>query len=112
MATVEQCEDALARLSGALLKVDPQKRESAIADRSVSAYVTDLDVMFNGRLDGNGFHDVTTDPAPRAQLRLSLTSDDLVALTAGELSFGPAWATGRVKLEAGLRDMLRLRKLL
>jgi hypothetical protein len=35
-----------------------------------------------------------------------------VALTEGRLSFGPAWASGRVKLEAGLRDMLRLRTLL
>jgi hypothetical protein len=41
-----------------------------------------------------------------------MTSDDLLALTDGQLSFGPAWATGRVKLEAGLRDMLRLRKIL
>ena len=48
----------------------------------------------------------------RADIRLTMTSDDLVALTSGELSFGPAWATGRVKLEAGLRDLLRLRKLL
>jgi hypothetical protein len=41
-----------------------------------------------------------------------MSSDDLLAMTAGRLSFGPAWAAGRVKLEAGLRDMLRLRSLL
>ena len=39
-------------------------------------------------------------------------SDDLIALTDGDLAFAPAWASGRVKLEAGLRDMLRLRSLL
>jgi hypothetical protein len=49
---------------------------------------------------------------PRADIRLTMTSDDLVALTDGRLSFGSAWQDGRVKLEAGLRDLLRLRKLL
>lgn len=41
-----------------------------------------------------------------------MTGDDLVALVAGELNFARAWGSGRVKLEAGLRDLLRLRKLL
>jgi hypothetical protein len=48
----------------------------------------------------------------KADIRLTMNSDDLVALTEGRLSFGPAWASGRVKLEAGLRDLLRLRKML
>jgi hypothetical protein len=111
MATIEECQDALARLSGALAGLDQDKRESAIAERSVSAYITDLDVMFNGRLDGDGFHDITTEPAPRAQLRLSMTSDDLVALADRELSFGTAWSRGRLKVDANVMDLLRLRKL-
>lgn len=111
MATVEECRDALVRLSGALTRLDPRKRESAIVDRSVSAYITDLDVMFNGRLDGDGFHDITTDPAPRAQLKLSMASDDLLALADGELSFGTAWSRGRLKVDASFGDLLRLRKL-
>ena len=49
---------------------------------------------------------------PKADIRLTMTSDDLLALTDGQLNFGSAWASGRVKLEAGLRDLLRLRKIL
>ena len=41
-----------------------------------------------------------------------MSSDDLVALTDGHLHFGKAWASGRLKLEAGLRDLLRLRKII
>ena len=41
-----------------------------------------------------------------------MAGDDLVALVDGRLNFALAWATGRVKLEAGLRDLLRLRSLL
>lgn len=111
MATVEECRDALVRLSAALAGVDPRKRESAIADRSVSASITDLEVMFNGRIDGAGFHDITTEPAPRAQIRLSMKSDDLVAMADGELSFGQAWSRGRLKVDARFGDLLRLRKL-
>jgi putative sterol carrier protein len=49
---------------------------------------------------------------PKADIRLTMNSDDLLALTDGQLNFGSAWASGRVKLEAGLRDLLRLRKIL
>lgn len=41
-----------------------------------------------------------------------MAGDDLIALVNGELHFARAWAAGRVKLEAGVRDLLRLRKLL
>jgi hypothetical protein len=111
MATLAECRDALSRLSRALAGADPDKRKAAIAERSVSAYITDLDVLFNGRLDSSGFHDITTDPAPRAQLRLSMASDVLVALADGELSFGHAWSRGRLKIDASFGDLLRLRKL-
>ncbi|WP_040339298.1 alkyl sulfatase C-terminal domain-containing protein [Candidatus Blastococcus massiliensis] len=85
-------------------------------DRSVSCRLTDLDQVVVGRLSSGAIRDLRVLPhgpeVTKADIRLTMTSDDLVALTAGELSFGPAWATGRVKLEAGLRDLLRLRKLL
>jgi putative sterol carrier protein len=45
-------------------------------------------------------------------IRLTMASDDLIAMTDGRLHFGKAWASGKVKLEAGLRDILRLRKVL
>jgi len=85
-------------------------------DRSLSCRLTDLDQVVLGRLSSGAVRDLQPVPdepsVPKADIRLTMTSDDLVALTDGRLSFGPAWATGRVKLEAGLRDLLRLRKLL
>lgn len=41
-----------------------------------------------------------------------MTGDDLVAMVGGDLNFAKAWASGRVRLEAGFRDLLRLRSLL
>jgi hypothetical protein len=85
-------------------------------DRSLSCRLTDLQQMVLGRLNSGSVRDLRVVPEgpdlPRADIRLTMTSDDLVALTEGQLHFGHAWATGRVKLEAGLRDLLRLRKIL
>lgn len=112
MATIDQCLTALRGILGDLA-ANPA---AAGLDRSVSCRLTDLDQVVVGRLSAGSFHDLQVLPdgpdVPRADIRLTMASDDLVALTGGELSFGSAWATGRVKLEAGLRDILRLRKLL
>ena len=85
-------------------------------DRSLSCRLTDLDEVVLGRLSSGSVRDLHVLPhgpaVPKADIRLTMSSNDLLALTDGRLSFGPAWATGRVKLEAGLRDLLRLRKIL
>jgi hypothetical protein len=85
-------------------------------DRSLSCRLTDLQEVVLGRLGSGSIRDLQVVPegpdVPKADIRLTMKSDDLVALTDGKLHFGTAWATGRVKLEAGLRDLLRLRKIL
>jgi hypothetical protein len=85
-------------------------------DRSLSCRLTDLKEVVLGRLNSGSVRDLQVVPegpdVPKADIRLTMNSDDLVALTEGQLHFGQAWATGRLKLEAGLRDLLRLRKIL
>ena len=56
--------------------------------------------------------DITKRPVEDAQIRLTVSSDDLLAVTAGELPFASAWAAGRLKIEASVLDMIRLRSLL
>ena len=112
MATVDQCMTAL---QGVLGPIASNKATEGL-DRSLSCRLTDLQQVIVGRLAGGAVRDlevVPDDPAvPRADIRLTMTSDDLVALTNGELSFAKAWSSGRIRFEAGLRDMLRLRSLL
>ncbi|MFF8969135.1 SCP2 sterol-binding domain-containing protein [Streptomyces sp. NPDC014995] len=115
MATIEECRAALEKLSENMQGAGGDVREAAAMDRSVSCRVTDLDVTFVGRLTGGRIEvdDTLQGPPPqKAQIRLTLSGDDLVALVDGGLNFAQAWASGRVKLEAGLRDLFRLRKLL
>jgi hypothetical protein len=112
VATMERCLKALEGILGDLA-ANPA---AAGLDRSLSCRLTDLDEVVLGRLGSGAVRDLHVQPhgpdVPRADIRLTMTSEDLIALTDGRLSFGPAWATGRVKLEAGLRDLLRLRKIL
>ncbi|MEU6068050.1 MULTISPECIES: SCP2 sterol-binding domain-containing protein [Streptomyces] len=115
MATIEECRDALEKLSDNMQDAEGGAREAAALDRSVSCYVTDLDVTFVGRMtDGRIVVDETLPgPPPRkAQIRLTMAGDDMVALVDGGLNFAKAWGSGRVKLEASLLDLFRLRKLL
>ncbi|MGW0815346.1 SCP2 sterol-binding domain-containing protein [Streptomyces viridiviolaceus] len=115
MATTEECRAALEKLSDNMQDAEGDVRAAAELDRSVSCHITDLDVTFAGRM-ADGRIDVreTLEGPPRekADIRLAMTGDDLVALVDGELNFARAWGSGRVRLEAGLRDLFRLRKLL
>ena len=112
MATMEQCMTALKTVLGDLAASPAAEG----LDRSVSCRLPDLGQVVRGRLARGAVHDLRVEPEDsslqRADIRLTMASDDLVGLTEGRLSFGPAWASGRVKLEAGLRDLLRLRKML
>ncbi|MFI6208690.1 sterol-binding protein [Streptomyces sp. NPDC051041] len=115
MATIEECRAALDKLSDNMQRAEGDAREAASLDRSVSCHIKDLDVTFAGRMTGGRIEVHETlqgPPREKAQIRLAMTGDDLVALVDGELHFARAWGSGRVRLEAGLRDLFHLRKLL
>jgi hypothetical protein len=110
VASPDECRAAIGQLAARL--AGPGDKRADGLDRSVSAAVTDLDIVFRGHLHDGVLDDVTTDDGPPAQIRLTLTSDDLVLIAGGELSLGSAFMSGRMKLHASLPDMLRLRTLI
>jgi Alkyl sulfatase C-terminal len=110
VATVEQCEQALHELSGRLANSDSSRRKVTF-DRTMTCAIRDLDVIFSGRLKDGQLIDIGQATSRDAQVRLTMSSDDLLALVAGQLKVPAAWATGRIKVEAGVRDLLTLRKI-
>lgn len=115
MANAEKCREALEQLSRNMARSTGDVRKAAALDRSLSCRITDLDLTFTGQLRDGRIQDlVAVDGAPagKAEIRLTMSSDDLVALVGGRLNFASAWASGRIRLEAGFRDLLRLRTLL
>lgn len=112
MATVDECRAALGKLAERLAANAAQAREKLDFDRSLACRITDLDIAFHGRLQGGQITDLTDGDDPRAKIKLTSSSDDLVALVEGRLNAMSAWTSGRIKIEAGVFDLLKLRKLL
>jgi hypothetical protein len=112
MATMEQCRRALETLAERIGAGAAEGRQAASLDRSLSCFLTDLDDGFHARLVGGELLNITEGHDPKAKIKLSVSSDDLVSLTAGDLSFAQAWASGRVKVDASVFDLLKLRTLL
>jgi len=90
------------RIAVSLLGV-PTANENGNFNAEPTAFAVDI---------GGTIVDISDGDDPRAQIRLSLSGDDLLALVAGELNFAGAWASGRVSVKAGVTDLLKLRKLL
>lgn len=109
MATVDQCRQALLDIA-ARLAADPQAAQRVNLDRSLTCHIRDLGVAFHGRLRGGTIVDLADGDDPDAQIRLAVSSDDLLALVAGRLNFASAWASGRVSVKASLGDLLKLRR--
>ena len=66
MATRAECEVAVQTLVDRLAEVEPELRSRYVAERTVSCRVSDLDVVFVGRLSDDGLTDVhTVSPSAR-----------------------------------------------
>src|SRR6185437_4414089 len=114
MATAEECRSALESLVGRLAGLDAADRAAYLADRTLSCTVTDLGITFLTKLGPDGAGPVTdaTGTDPQANVRFSTNSDELLLIAADPGRFARAWLTGRIKVDASLSDLFRLRKLL
>jgi SCP-2 sterol transfer family protein len=113
LATVEQCEQALHDLAARLAERDPSDKRKSL-DRSLTCDVRDLGVVFAGQLREGRIENVRQVDSVQsvgAQVKLAMKGDDLVKLVAGELNMAAAWATGRVKVDASMRDIIKLRSI-
>jgi predicted lipid carrier protein YhbT len=108
VASVEECRQALHGLAAQL----DRKAANVNLDRTLACRVPDLDVGFHGRLTGGRLVDIADGDDPKAKIRLTANSDDLVALLQGRLDVGKAVASRRVSINANPFDLLKLRKLL
>ena len=113
MATAEECREALQTLTGRLGEMNPKDRSSFFSNRSFSCHVTDLGITFMTRIADHGAEpvkEVVGDPP--ADIRLTANSDDVVSLAETPANIARMWMAGRVKIQASIRDLLALRRLL
>ncbi|MQY08451.1 SCP2 sterol-binding domain-containing protein [Actinomadura macrotermitis] len=113
MANEEECRAALERIGRRLAEVDGDAFAEHVVERTISCRIPDLGVAYRTRLHAGGLDPFEpTDDPKAAQVRLTVGGDDLVALADDRLNPAKAWASGRLKIEASIFDLLRLRKLL
>ena len=114
MATAEECRKALEMLLGRITAMSPEDRAAHFPERTVSARVPDLGLLFLTRLGPHGA-DPVAEAAPAskpAQIRFTAKSDDLVWIAEDPKRFAQSWLTGKLKVEASFLDLLQLRKFL
>lgn len=116
MSSIDACLAGIDLLNERILEQPETERHRHVRERSIGIEVPDLATVFHMRLTVDGLTDITHHPtdrsAPRPQVRITVTSDDLVAIAEKRLSAKTSLLTRRVKVEAGVSDMLRMRKLL
>jgi alkyl sulfatase BDS1-like metallo-beta-lactamase superfamily hydrolase len=112
MASVADSDKAFHALADRLAAVDPAERKQVSLDRSLSCTLPDIDTIFGARLHGGELTDIRQVDDADAQVKLTMSSDDLVALVDGDLKFSSAWSSGRLKVDANVMDLLKLRSVL
>jgi hypothetical protein len=113
MTTAEECRTALQKLAGRLSDLSPDEREKYFGNRTISVTVPDLNVTFVTVL-GSGDDPVreAVPGDPPADIRMTANSDEVVALAEQPMNIARAWMGGRIKIEASVKDLFRLRRLL
>jgi SCP-2 sterol transfer family len=113
MNSADECRAALQKLAGRLSELSPQERDQYFANRTMSVTIPDLDVTYVTRLGAGD--DPVRDAAPGdppADIRLTANSDEVLALAQQPMNIARAWMTRKIKIEASMKDLIRLRRLL
>lgn len=97
---------------GRLGSLDPSYRAMLPARRTIEARCTDLGLMYHAMWRSGQLGALIAGQAPRADIRIHVASTDLCDLADGSLPFREAWATQRLRIDASVTDMLRLRAIL
>lgn len=110
MATHEEVEATIAGLISRLHGLDTSSRSGLPATRTVETYCPDLDARWHALWSEGSVSPIERGhPTRRADIRVKVNSDDLISLADGSIPFRQAWQTGRIKVDASVTDMLRLR---
>jgi hypothetical protein len=115
MATVDECRAALGQLVEQFGEISAEDRAKHVVERRLACRISDLEITFYGRIHRHGldpFKEVPPEDGRPAEVKLTISSADLISLVNGELDMGRALLGGRVKIDASLTDLLRLRRLL
>ena len=113
MISAEECRAALQKLVGRLGELNAAERDEYFGNRTISVTIPDLGVTYVSVLGAGDSPVREAAPAePPADIRLTAGSDEVIALCEQPMNIARAWMSRRVKIEASVKDLFRLRRLL
>lgn len=112
MASVDEVEAVLERLLRKLGDVDDATRSLLPTRRTIEASCPDLGLVRHAAWQQGALTMLDEPPPRRCDIRISVHSDDLLEIMDGDLSFSRAYTSNRLRLDASMADLLRLRALL
>ena len=114
MITAEECREALQKLAARLTELSPDERSDYFGNRTMSCTIPDLGVTFRTHLGTDGADTVCeqTPQDPKADIRITASSANVLSLAESPMNIARMWLSGTVKIEASMKDLFRLRKLL
>ena len=113
MASKAEVEKQLGALMARLDGNEASVRSAIPTRKVLRCVVPDLDASWYSVVDGGHVSQPSeTSPDGPADITLRVGSDDLVDLVEGRTSFLSAFTAGKVKVDASIVDLLRLRSLL
>jgi len=113
MKTAEECREALQKLAGRLSELSATDRDQYFGNRSMSVTIPDLGRTYATNLGAGDdpVHEVAPGDPP-ADIRLTADSDEVIALAQQPMNIARSWMSGKIKIEASMKDLFRLRRLL
>ncbi len=112
MASIDQVEDILVGLLSRLGEVDETTRAMLPSRRTIEASCPDIGLTRHALWRRGVLELLDEVPPRRPDIRISVHSDDLLAIASGELPFSRALASNRLRLDASMADLIRLRAVL
>lgn len=110
MASISQVERTVVDLIGRLDDLDASSRLRLPSRRLIQTDCPDLDLQWHALWQDRVLGELNRGPAPgRPDIRIRVNSDDLLALAQQQLEFRAAWQEGRIRIDASVTDLLRLR---
>ena len=113
VATPQEVDRTLRELVGKLDDAELEDAKLPSDTRSIVCVVTDLDVIYRAEYAKGRIRKVRKVKADDdgADVRITVVSDELVALAEGRSSLPMALLFGRIRVDANARDLLLLRQL-
>ena len=112
MASEEEVLSTLRELIERLHNLDSQYYGMMPSRRTIEAECTDLGLVYHALWKSGELTSVEEGAASRPDIRIEIESDDLLELANGGLTFRRAYAQNRLRIDAPMRDLLRLRAVL